>query len=138
MAEIAIDHVASYIENLSATNEICVALGTTLTQGTNLFVAVEPTVDASNVISIFPTGGAPPTSDNIKQEPSFLVQIKSTRRATGLKTCQSIINVLSNNDRVIPKGKIFALQSSPIPLGVREGGEDYIVVSNFNAKHVKI
>ena len=138
MAEIAIDHVASYLENLTATNEICIVLGTTLIQGTNLFVGVEPTVSASNVISIFPTGGAPPTNDNIKQEPSFQVQIKSTKRATGLKTCQSIINVLSNNDSVIPKGKIYAVQSSPIPLGVREGGEDYLVVSNYNAKHVKI
>jgi hypothetical protein len=52
---------------------------------------------------------------------------------------QSIINTLHENDNVCSSspGKVFANQSAPMIIGVREAGEFVISVANFSVKHIK-
>jgi hypothetical protein len=53
---------------------------------------------------------------------------------------QAVINTLHNNGKVISSttGVVFANQSAPLLLDIREGGESVIVVSNYTVKHMKL
>lgn len=134
MTDILASALVTHLDSLTATNAICVSLGTTLTAGTNLYLGEETT--ASNCIIVTPYGGAPPNLDNYRQESALQIMVKSTTRKRSLETCQAVINYLHTNDKIA--GKFFADQSSPILLGAREGGKSIISVANFIIRHVKL
>jgi len=136
MADTVASPMAAYLDGLTATNTICVALGTTLVRGANLFIGVEPV--ATECVVIIPYGGAPPFNDGNRQEAAVQILLKTTSRKKALNVQQSIINFLHNNTKAMDSGKIFANQSTPILFGAREGGESIISVSNYTIKHVKI
>ena len=126
----------NWFASLTATSPIASSLGDTFTFGTNLSVGVE--LNATQNLIIMPTGGGPPTHEGDRQNPSLQIILKTPNRARGLSTVQAIINTVSNKKNVISKGRLWATNSSPIPLPiVREGGEQVIYVASFTAKHVK-
>ena len=135
MATTIADEMKMYLASLTATNVICSDLGATFLWGTNLTIGAE--LNSSICLTIIPTGGGPPT-DKDKQNSSVSIQFKTQTRQKALSIMQSVINHLHlNSDCAIPKGKIYAVQSTPILLGVREGGQSVIAAANFNIKHVK-
>ena len=135
MATTIADEMKDYLASLTATNVICSDLGATFLWGTNLTIGAE--LNSSVCLTIVPTGGGPPT-DKDKQNASVAIQFKAQTRQKAMSVMQSVINHLHmNSDCAIPKGKIYAVQSTPILLGAREGGEQIIAVANFNIKHVK-
>ena len=136
MTDIMVDTVASYLKNLNATHEICTAFGTTLTLGNNLFVSFSPST-SSNAIILYPYSGSPPNSDGQRQSPSVQIRVKSTSRATVLKTGQALINKLHMNT-LNGKGKMFARDSSPIIFDSQEGEEWVLSLVNFDIKHIKL
>lgn len=136
MTNLMIDVVASYLQDLTATHEICNALGTVLVEDNNLFVGFRPDTNTDS-ITLIPYSGSPPEIDGYRQNPSIQVMIKSTNRATALKTGQAFINKLHENT-LNGKGKMFAIDSSPMIFGNLEGEEWVISIVNFNLKHVKI
>lgn len=137
MASTAADQVASYLVGLPATNAICSNLGTRLVFGTNLFIAVEAT--SGDCVVVTPYGGAAPVIDRFSEkfESTVQVRLKMTDKRKVLSVMQDIINDFHNNDNIVTKGIVWAIQSSPILLGIREGGESAITVSNYIIKHVK-
>jgi hypothetical protein len=150
MANIVCNEFRKYFNNLTATNAICVALGTTFVSGTNLFVLNEPSNDvATRCLTIIPYGGAPPSPEGDRQESYVQIRLKTPYPENGLRTMQQIINSLHGNMHVCASnnGKVYAIQSSPIPYGYGanygregqiEGGEYYIFVSNYRTKHIKL
>ena len=135
MATTIADEMKDYLASLTATNVICSDLGATFLWGTNLTIGAE--LNSSVCLTIIPTGGGPPT-DKDKQNSSVAIQFKAQTRQKALSVMQSVINHLHmNSDCAISKGKIYAVQSTPILLGAREGGQEIITVANFNIKHVK-
>lgn len=139
MALIITDEFRKYFVGLTSTNAIVSAFGTTFVVGSNLFVGEENEAHR-NMLTIYPTGGSPPDKDGQKMESSVQIRIKSASNSIGLKTMQEIINVLHQNDNVCASanGRVYALQSNPIPLDKIEGGKYSIYTTNFNIKHIKI
>lgn len=135
MTELIVDVVASYLQDLTATNEICSALGATLVEGSNLFVGFLPDTD-SDSITLIPYSGGAPEVDGFRQNPSVQINVKSTSRATVLKTGQALINKLHENE-LKGKGKMFARDSSPMIFKNIEGEEWVLSIVNFDMKIVK-
>ena len=131
------DEFKDYFDSLTATADICVALGTVFDFDTNLFIGVEP--ESDECLSIYTYGGAPPNKDGSRQEPSVQVRFKTSTRRKVLSVMQSIINTLHENDNVCASspGRVFANQSAPMIIGVREGGEFVVSIANFTVKHIK-
>ena len=138
MATVVTEEFRRYFGNLTATSGICTAAGTTWTEGTNLFVGFE--AQATHCLVIHPYGGGPPTPEGDRQEARIQIMYKSPTRRKVLNVQQSIINTLHNNTNICASsnGRVSAIQSTPIVLGVREGGESVISVSNYTVKHTKI
>lgn len=136
MTELIVDVVASYLESRTATNEICNALGTPLERGVNLFLGFMPDEDYDSV-TLIPYSGSPPEQDGYRQNPSIQINVRSTSRATALKTGQALINQLHEND-LKGKGKMIAGGSSPMLFKLEEGEEWVIAVTNFDLKHIKV
>jgi len=128
--------VASYLTSLAATNEICSALGTTFTFGTNLFLHSEPTND-TDMVTIIPYGGYSPETDKIRQNPAIQLRMKSTSKNTLMSTQQAMINKLHLN-QLGGNALMISNTSTPMIIGVLEGGEYTIAVTNFRLKHVKV
>lgn len=128
-----------YLEDLTATNGICDALGTTLTKASNLFVGREPP-NVSPCITVLSYGGAPPTPEGDRQYSNVQIRIKANSIQKALETGQQMINVLHANTSVCAScnGRVRAVQSQPIVYLVEEGGEEQIVVTNFEVVHTKI
>ena len=124
-----------YLAGLPATSNICSELGTTLTFSSNLFAWVEP--DATSCIVVIPYGGGPPSKEGDRQNPRVQIVTKNPSMHKATKVTQELINTLHGNDKVC-KGKVFAIQSSPIVFDVREGGESKLAISNYEVKHVKL
>ena len=138
MSNIYCNTVASYLTDLSATNAICQALGTTLKYSTNLFVGFQPSVDR-NTITLVPTGGTSPENDKLRQNPSFQIMLKINSREKSLTVSQALINTLHGNMlNGVGHGRISANQSAPFVIGILEGGEWIVSTINFNAKHVRV
>lgn len=139
MAKTVANEVRKYLDGLTATSNICVSFGTTLTSGTNLFMYVEPGKKV-NMITIIPYSSGPPTPEGNRHDNSFQLRVKHSRNASCVETGQALINILHNNTKVCASvnGRVSARQSSPIPLEIQEGGEYMIVVANFGVKHIKI
>ena len=138
MAEIIVREVANYLNNLNATQEVNVTLGTTLNLGNNLFVVYEPQTTATTV-TIIPYGGLPPNVDNYRREANFQIRIKGKGIHSSLKAGQALIDLLHTNEDVCAStpGKVFAIQSAPIPIGW-EQDEFLLVTCNFKVKYVKL
>lgn len=138
MANTVASSFVTYFANLTATNEIISALGTTFTIGSNLFNNFEDDVD--ECLSIYDFGGSPGDQDRQRQYPAVQIRMKSNTRAKAIKVMQSIINDLHYNGNVIStsSGIVFATQSSPILFDIREGGESIITISNYTIKMVKL
>jgi len=130
---------SKYFNNLTATHPICDALGTTLNEGSNLFIYTEP-VEATMCVTIIPYGGAPPEPDNYKYETGVQVRLKANSRKRAIETMQAIIHDLHGNGSVCAStnGKVMANQSSPIIFEIQEGGERIITIANFRVKHIKL
>jgi len=139
LADIIVREVAKYLNNLNATQEVNVALGTTLSLGNNLFIVYEPQTSATTV-TIIPYGGLPPDVDNYKRDANFQIRIKGKGIHSSLKAGQALIDLLHTNESVCAStpGKVFAIQSAPIPLGWEEGGEFLLTVCNFRIRYVKL
>ncbi len=133
------DEFKKYFINLTATSTIVSSFGTTFVLGSNLYVAEENEKHV-NMLTIYPTGGATPNKDNQRQDPSVQIRIKSISNSIGLRTTQDIINTLHENTNVCASanGRVYALQSTPMPLGKIEGGKFSIFVANFDIKHIKL
>lgn len=139
MARVITNEFQKYFVDLTATNEICSALGTTLTFGTNLFVDHEPGV-ATQCVTIYAYGGSSPNVDSQRQNPSVQVRVRANSIQKAVETSQSMINVLHFNQNVCASGngQVYAIQSAPITLGYTEGGEWAITTTNYRVKHIKL
>ena len=133
------DEFKKYFVGLTATSTIVSAFGTTFTVGSNIYVDEEHEKHV-NVLTIYHTGGGPPNKDNLRDESSVQIRIKSTSNSVGMRTMQAIINKLNQNENVCASanGRVYALQSIPMPLGKIEGGKFSIFVTNFDIKHIKL
>lgn len=140
MARTIADEFKKYLDDLTATSDICTAFGTTLSASTNLFTWLEPP-NVSPCVTITPyRSGAPSLPDGNKYQSGVQIRIKHTNTQTAVKTGQSIINRLHNNTKVCAStpGVVFANHSEPMLIGMVDGGENKIVVTNFTVKYVKI
>jgi len=127
--------VASDLGSLTATNPICVELGDTLTANTNLFMYTETSNDV-DAVTILPYGGEPPNIDNYRQSVNFQIRMKSRSSHTLMETQQRIIEYMNMN-QLSGNGQVRSLNSAPIQIGVLEGGEYKIAVSNYEVKYLK-
>ena len=130
-----LNRVASTLDNLTATNPICVALGTTLTFGTNLFLYSEPSTDVT-AVTIIPYGGEPPNKDNYRQMSAFQIQMKAESNQTLMNTQQKILEFL-NMKQLSNQGQVRSRDSAPMIIGVTEGGQFKICVTNYYVTHLK-
>ena len=130
------DKVKDYFVGLASDHAICSAFGTTFTFGTNLFIGIEPNVSVS-CITIQPYAGPPPTPEGDRQESAMQIRLKTNNRQKAITVQQAIINSLHGN-QLSGNGYITANNSSPTIIGILEGGEWIISVSNYLIKHVKI
>ena len=136
------DEFYKYLRDLTATNAVCVALGTTFTASSTLFVGQEPVQqsgDPATCCTILPYGGGPPSPEGRKREGSVQIRLRCLNNWTGLKTQAELITLLHNNTNVCAStnGRVSAIQSEPIPLGYIEGGEVTIIVSNYIVKYTR-
>ncbi len=134
-----VDEFKKYFENLTSTSTIVDSFGTTFVTGSNLYVGEESEKEV-NMLTIYPVPGGVPLIDNRRQESAVQLRIKSTSNSIGLRTLQDTINILHQNDNVCAStnGRVYATQSSPMPLGKIEGGRFSIYVVNFDIKHIKL
>ena len=139
MATVIVDEFRKYFSNLTATNDICSVLGTTFTEGTNLFVGMEPP-KKNNCLTIIPFAGSPPSPEGDRHDSIVQLRLKTEHRKKGLETMQSIINTLHNNTTVCSStnGRIESTTSIPFIAEVHEGGQYVVIVSNFHTKYIKI
>ena len=138
MADIVVSKLVEWFAGLTAAHEICTLFEDTFTEGENLFVLYEPSNEISTkCITLIPYGGGPPTKEGDRQEGNIQIRLKINDIEAGLKIMQSIINYLHGNTEVC-NGRIYAIQSVPIPLEVLEGGEYFIFVANFSIKYTKL
>lgn len=130
------DSVASYLVDLTATNEICDTLGTTFTKNKNLFLYFEPRT-ATDCITLIPYPGGPPETDNQRQNPSVQIRVRTSTRQKCIELGQALINVLNMN-QLGGKGLVKAVNSAPMPMPPQEGEEFKVSVVSFDLKHVKL
>jgi len=135
MSDLVASSLKTYLDNLTATNTICAELGAVLTFGSNLFIGIEP--ETTNCITIIPYGGGPPTYDGSRQESNLQVRVKTSAVKSSFEVSQSLINTLHNNTSICA-GRFSAIQSTPTMLSVQEAGDNFITISNFSIRHVKI
>jgi len=134
-----VDEFKKYFVGLTSTSTIVSAFGTTFVLGSNLYVGEEHEKHV-NMLTIYPTGGGPPNKDNVRDESSVQIRIKSTSNSVGLRTVQACINILNQNDNVCASanGRVYAMDSNPLPLGKIEGGKFSIFTANFDIKHIRL
>lgn len=139
MSNTIVNEFRKYFARLTATAPICVAYGKRLTSGTDLFVIMEPST-ATKCITVIPYGGGSPTPEGDRHESTVQVRLKIRDRQKGIRAMQEIINRLHGNTDVCAsaKGRIYAIQSSPIVLDMYEGGEYIAYIGNFIVKHIKL
>jgi len=126
-----------YLAALTSTSLLYTNLGTTLIFGTNLFITFEKDYNATQVLTIIPYGGSPPSDEGDRQEGNIQIRLKTPSRSRLISTLQGLINTLHNNT-AITTGRVVSNQSNPIVLGAIEGGEEVIGTINFTVKHIKI
>ncbi len=139
MAEVIVNEVAKYLDSLAATNTINDSLGTILSLGKNLFVVFEQP-NIATCLTVLPYGGNPPNKDGYRQGGNFQIRLKARNIHSSLKGMQAIINTFHMNQNICAStnGVVEAIQSSPIVLGVEEGGEYILTVSNYKVRYIKL
>ena len=133
-----INEVGKYLTNLTATSNICTALGGSLVDNKNLFYAKAPSI-ATPYLALLPyPGGSPDSKD--KYNSNCQILIKSKSNYTSLQVGQALINNLHMNQEVCASkhGIVFADQCQPIPLPPTEGGEWQFCAVNISSKHVRL
>jgi len=131
-----LNKVASYLTGLSATNVICVALGTTLRLASTLFLGQESN-KTNDTVTLLSYGGSPPDSSGQKYMSAVQIRVKTDSIQTGLNTQQAFIRQLHMNS-LGGRGLTTSVNSAPISVGTTEGGEKSIFVTNYYIKHIKI
>jgi len=139
MSRVISNEFYKFFDGLTATNAVCVSLGTTFTKGTNLFVDYESPA-ATQMLSVISFGGGPPDADTYKYTSGVQVRVKANSRQKSLEMNQAAINTLHMNQKVCAStnGIVLADQSSPIILEVVNAGQYYITVSNYTVKYIKL
>ena len=134
-----VDEFKKYLTGLTATSTIVSAFGTTFVEGSNLYLGEENEKHV-NMLTIYPTGGGEVNKDNLRDESSVQIRIKSTSNSIGLRTTKACINAFNQNDNICASasGRVYAIQSNPLSLGKIEGGKFSIFTANFNIKHIKL
>lgn len=101
------------------------------TFGTDLFIGHEPDAP-TNVVTIYPTGGRPPSSDRDKEYPTMQVRVRNTSYVNGFEKATSILSLLHVNtsNLATTRGRCYATQSSPSMIGRGDNGE-FIFVQNY-------
>ena len=101
------------------------------TFGTDLFIGHEPDAPP-DVVTIYPTGGRPPSADRDKEYPTMQVRVRNTSYVTGFTKAETILSLLHKQENVLEtmRGRCFATQSSPSLIGRGENGE-FIFVQNY-------
>ena len=133
------DEFKKYFVNLTATSQIVSSFGTTFVLGSNLYISEESEKHV-DMLTIYPTPGAPPNKDRQRMESSVQIRLKVASNAKGLRTMQDIIQTLHENESICASapGKVYASHSAPLVLGKIEGGKFSIFTANFNIKHIKL
>lgn len=137
MSNLLLD-VKRYLENQTLGDAIPTACATTLGFGRNLFIGREPASPLS-VVTIYPTGGPAPNITRLTSNPTFQVRIREISWSRGYEIGNAFIKQFHENMDVcgsVP-GKIFAVQSSPIPIGPNEEDTTYAFNCDFMVKHVR-
>jgi hypothetical protein len=139
MARLISNEFYKYFDGLAATNAICVALGTTFTKGTNLFVDVEP-ANATQMVTSISYGGGPPDTDKYKYLAGVQVRVKANSIQKSLETNQAIINTLHMNHNICAStnGVVYADQSAPFLLEIVNSGQYYVSISNYTVRYIKL
>lgn len=140
MADMVASSLKTYLISVTtATNvvgsDLYDELGVGFTFGTNLYMGIES--ELTNCITIIPYPAGPPIPDGSRQSSGIQIRAKMDSYRKSARVSQSLINMLHNNTSSCT-GRISAVQSTPITLGIVEGGEGIITVSNFIITHVKI
>ena len=129
------DVIADVLDDFTATHAICSAFGTTFTQGTNLFINIEPKVSVDS-LTIITYGGGPPENDGYRQYPSVQLRVNTDSYRTGEITTQACIDTFHMHG-LGGAGFMTANQSSSIILGRPESGKKVVTTSNYNIKYIK-
>lgn len=101
------------------------------TFGTDMFIGHEPDAPV-NVVTLYPTGGRPPSPDLDKEYPSVQVRVRDISYVAGYTKAELILSLLHRNENYLEttRGRCFATQSSPSMIGRGENGE-FIFVQNY-------
>jgi len=101
------------------------------TFGTDLFIGHEP-IAPSNVVTIYPTGGRPPSADRDKEYPSMQVRVRNISYVNGFTKATDILSLLHKEENYLTttRGRCYTTQSSPSLMGRGENGE-FIFVQNY-------
>ena len=115
-----LDEVVAYLEDESVG-----------TFGTNLFIGHEPSTPV-DVVTLYPTGGSPPSADRDKEYPTAQVRVRNSSYVSGLAKAEEILGLLHKNEDYLStiRGRCFATQTSPSMIGRGENGE-FIFVQNY-------
>jgi hypothetical protein len=101
------------------------------TFGTNLFIGFEPATP-KNVVTLFSTGGRPPTALGGKEYPTMQVRIRNESSQGALTVADTIYSLLHQQSDLLEtiRGRCFALQSAPMLIGRGANGE-FIYTQNY-------
>ena len=127
--------IASVLEDFTATQAICSALGATFTFGTNLFINYKQDTTADN-LTIKSYGGGEPNTDKYRYNPSVQFILETSSNRTGENTMQACIETFHMHG-LGGKGLMKSKNSAPIILGRPEGGQKLVCVSNYEIKYIK-
>lgn len=138
MAADLMKDVKKYLVSRTASTPIPIAVTATLGFGKNLFIGREP-ASPLNCITLYPTGGSAPEVVRLAQNPTFQVRIRNINWAKGYAIGNAIVKDFHMNTTVCASshGKLFAMQSEPIPIGVNDNDTANLFTINFAVKHTR-
>lgn len=125
--------MVTYLTGLVAGNAVVSAWGAALVLNTNLFVHKVP--DSPNdLIVLTPYGGPPPDTERKVMNMNLQIRLRSKTPAKAYNTGVELIKALHVNG-TITDGVTFAINSSPLPLGLDEKGR-FTYTVNFRIKYI--
>lgn len=128
------DNYISYLGGLTAYVPITIAWGARFTLATNLFNYVVPETPV-DLIAVIPYGGRAPDSKMPDvYYPNMQIWIRSVTPKKAINTGNAIIRDLHNNPNII-HGVVFAINSSPLVIGIDDKGRFNCTV-NFKNNYV--
>lgn len=137
MANLLLD-VKKYLVSKTITDTIPAAVTATLGFNRNLFIGREPASPLNSIV-LYPTGGAGPDISRLTQNPTFQVRIRNSSWQKGYNIGLAFVNDFHENTDICASshGKVFAMQSSPIPIGPTDSGDGSLFTVNFFVKHTR-